>query len=76
MRYLRRLAWDFRYRDLDPRDDDWEALYSKPIPNKDAWMEVLVDTDEDGVWDKKMIDQNGDGEYEKEIKLDPVARMD
>ena len=68
-------VWDFRYRDLDPHDDDWEALYSKPIPNKDAWREVLVDTDEDGSWDKRMIDINGDGEYEKEIKLDSVARM-
>ncbi|MBU0674230.1 MAG: hypothetical protein KJ950_06270 [Proteobacteria bacterium] len=68
--------WDLRYRDLDSSDNDWEALYSKPIPEKDAWGEVLVDTDGDGAWDKKMIDSNGDGEFEKEIKLDSAKPTD
>ena len=58
--------WDVYWKDLDPRDNDWEAKLTQPKAERDIWQQCELDTDASGTFDTMLKDTDGDGEWDEE----------
>ena len=68
-------VWDIRFQDVRAGDGDWEIKFSRFDGEAGVWMELAVDSDNNGVWDTwfehtvpteseyaiKRVDTDGDG---------------
>ena len=68
-------VWDVRWQDLDPRDNDWEARFTQRKGNTEVWQQCELDSDADGVFDVKLVDTNGDGQWDEEYRRAPDSEQ-
>ena len=58
--------WDVRWKDAGPADKDWELKFTEPDATAANWRRCELDTDADGIFDVRLVDSNGDAQWDEQ----------